>query len=47
MRTWVSGAEASGTLIPSASLGYSALFDGPSRDFVGGPAVGFGMEWRL
>lgn len=47
VRTWMSGTGAPGTLILSASLGYSAIFDGPSRDFVGGPAVGFGMEWRL
>lgn len=47
MRTAFGGAGASGTLVLSASLGYSSIFDGPNREFVGGPAVGFGMEWRL
>ncbi len=47
LRTWVSGAGAPGTLILSASLGYAAIFDGPTRDMVGGPSMSFGMEWRL
>lgn len=47
IRTSLGGAGAPGTIILRASLGYSAIFDGPSREFVGGPAVAFGMEWRL
>lgn len=29
------------------SLGASAIFDGPSRELILGPAVSFGIEWRL
>jgi hypothetical protein len=47
VRTAVGGAGGRGTVILRASLGYSAIFDGPSRETVGGPAVSFGMEWRL
>jgi hypothetical protein len=46
VRTSLGGAGAPGTVVLRASLGYSALFDGPTREFVGGPAVSFGMEWR-
>lgn len=46
VRTSLGGAGAPGTVMLRASLGYAALFDGPSREFVGGPAVSFGMEWR-
>lgn len=46
VRTALGGAGAPGTIVLRASLGYSALFDGPSREFLGGPAVAFGMEWR-
>lgn len=46
VRTSLGGAGAPGTVMLRASLGYSALFDGPTREFVGGPAVSFGMEWR-
>lgn len=47
IKTSLGGAGAPGTVILRASLGYSAIFDGPSREFVGGPAVAYGMEWRL
>lgn len=47
VRTSLGGAGGRGTVILRASLGYSAIFDGPSRETVGGPAVAFGMEWRL
>lgn len=46
VKTALGGAGAPGTIVLRASLGYSALFDGPSREFLGGPAVAFGMEWR-
>lgn len=46
VRTALGGAGGRGTVILRASLGYSAIFDGPSREMVGGPAVAFGMEWR-
>ncbi len=47
LRTYVNGIGARGTVILSASLGYAAIFDGPSREQVGGPSVAFGAEWRL
>lgn len=47
VRTAVGGAGGSGTIILSASLGVSGIFDGPSRELVLGPAVSFGAEWRL
>lgn len=47
LRTYVGGIGAKGTVIVSASLGYAAIFDGPSHENVGGPSVAFGMEWRL
>lgn len=47
VRTYVLGAGAPGTVILSASLGYAAIFDGPGREYVRGPSVAFGAEWRL
>ncbi len=47
VRTYVGGAGAPGTIILSASLGAGAVFDGPSREYVVGPSVAFGAEWRL
>lgn len=54
VRSLFGGTGAPGTVILSASLGGSAVFDGPGpnppfsgRETVGGPAVGFGVEWRL
>lgn len=47
VRTAVGGAGGKGTVILSASLGVSGIFDGPSRELVLGPAVSFGAEWRL
>lgn len=47
VRTYVGGLGARGTVILSASIGYAAIFDGPSRETVGGPSVAFGAEWRL
>lgn len=47
VRTAVGGAGGRGTMILSASLGVSAIFDGPSREMILGPAVSFGSEWRL
>ncbi|MDP1825252.1 MAG: hypothetical protein Q8L48_18485 [Archangium sp.] len=47
VRTAVGGAGGKGTIILSASLGVSGIFDGPSRELVLGPAVSFGAEWRL
>lgn len=46
VRTSLGGAGAPGTVMLRASVGYSAIFDGPSREFAGGPAVAFGIEWR-
>ncbi len=46
VRTYVGGAGARGTMIVSASLGYASIFDGPSRENIGGPSVAFGLEWR-
>lgn len=46
VRTYLGGAGGRGTVIISASLGYVAVFDGPSHEMVGGPSVAFGMEWR-
>lgn len=61
VRSLFGGTGAPGTVILSASLGVSAVFDGAGeriedamtryvyyqRETVVGPAVGFGMEWRL
>ncbi len=47
VRTYVNGVGARGTVILSASLGYSAIFDSPARETVGGPSVALGGEWRL
>ena len=47
MRTYLGGVGARGTLVLSAGLGYASLFDGPGGEVVGGPALTFGMEWRL
>ncbi|MCC7072166.1 MAG: hypothetical protein IT383_12635 [Deltaproteobacteria bacterium] len=60
VRSLFGGTGAPGTIILSASLGVSAVFDGAGtfveqaagyayyqREMVVGPAVGFGMEWRL
>jgi hypothetical protein len=47
IKTAIGGAGAPGTLILRASVGYTAIFDGPTREFIGGPAIGYGMEWRL
>ena len=47
VRTALGGAGGKGTVILSASLGVSGIFDGPSRELVLGPAVSFGAEWRL
>lgn len=47
VRTAIGGAGGKGTVILSASLGVSGIFDGPSRELVLGPAVSFGAEWRL
>lgn len=60
VRSSFGGTGAPGTVILSASLGVSAVFDGAGeryddpagwvyyqRETVVGPAVGFGMEWRL
>ena len=60
VRSLFGGTGAPGTVILSASLGVSAVFDGAGtfveeqggyasyqREVVVGPAVGFGMEWRL
>ncbi len=47
IRTAIGGAGGRGTVILSASLGASGIFDGPSREMVLGPAVSFGSEWRL
>ena len=47
VRTALGGAGGRGTVILSASLGVSGIFDGPSREMVLGPAVSFGAEWRL
>ncbi|MDP2341849.1 MAG: hypothetical protein Q8O67_12900 [Deltaproteobacteria bacterium] len=59
VRTMFGGTGGPGTVMLSASLGGAGVFDGPGivsdeggfvsfqRDVVAGPAVGFGMEWRL
>lgn len=57
VRTMLGGTGGPGTMILSASLGGAGVFDGPGElvfpqgpaesDVVAGPAVGFGMEWRL
>ena len=60
VRSSFGGTGAPGSVILSASLGVSAVFDGAGepvedpggwvyyqRETVVGPAVGFGMEWRL
>ena len=59
VRTMFDGTGGPGTVILSASLGGAGVFDGPGvrtddggfvsfqTDVVAGPAVGFGMEWRL
>lgn len=52
VRTYVNGTGATGTVIISASLGYASIFDGwdaaaAQQEYVSGPAVAFGMEWRL
>ncbi len=59
VRTMFGGTGGPGTVILSASLGGAGVFDGPGArtdeagfvtfqsDVVAGPAVGFGMEWRL
>lgn len=46
VRTYIGGAGARGTLIISASLGVTAIMDGPTHESVAGPAVAFGSEWR-
>jgi hypothetical protein len=33
-------------MVLSASLGYSAIFDGPLAERAGGPSVTFGVEGR-
>jgi hypothetical protein len=47
VRTYVNGVGAQGTVIISASLGVVDIRDGRSDDGVVGPAVAYGMEWRL
>jgi hypothetical protein len=56
VRSLFGGTGAPGTTILHASLGVSAVFDGPGviaefggfqREVLVGPAVGFGVEWRL
>lgn len=47
MRSYLFGVGAKGTIVITAGLGYASLFDGPSGEVVGGPALTFGMEWRL
>ncbi len=46
VRTYVGGTGARGTMVLSASLGYSAVFDGPLAERAGGPSVAIGAEWR-
>lgn len=46
VRTYVGGTGARGTVILSASVGYSAVFDGPQAERAGGPSVAIGVEWR-
>jgi hypothetical protein len=47
VRSFFGGAGTPGTLMLQASLGGAAIFDGPSRETIGGPSVAFGLEWRL
>jgi hypothetical protein len=56
VRTFVGGNGAPGTLVLTASLGVVGIFDGPGeeiafgeirQEFVVGPSVAFGVEWRL
>jgi hypothetical protein len=46
VRSLFGGAGTPGTLMLQASLGGAAIFDGPSREVVGGPLLAFGLEWR-
>ena len=46
VRTYLGGVGGRGTMVLSASLGYAAIFDGPSRENIAGPSVAFGLEWR-
>jgi hypothetical protein len=47
VRSFLGGAGTPGTLMLQASLGGAAIFDGPSRETIGGPSVAFGLEWRM
>jgi len=47
VRSFFGGAGTPGTLMLQASLGGAAIFDGPSRETIGGPSVAFGLEWRM
>jgi hypothetical protein len=47
VRSFFGGAGTPGTLMLQASLGGAAIFDGPSREVIGGPSVAFGLEWRM
>jgi hypothetical protein len=47
VRSFFGGAGTPGSLVLQASLGGAAIFDGPSREVIGGPSVAFGLEWRL
>jgi hypothetical protein len=47
VRSFFGGTGAPGSYMLQASLGGAAIFDGPSREVIGGPLVAVGMEWRL
>jgi hypothetical protein len=47
VRTYLNGEGGAGTVLLTASLGYAAIFDGPSHELIGGPSVAFGAEWRI
>lgn len=46
VRSLFGGAGTPGTLMLQASLGGAAIFDGPSRETIGGPLLAVGLEWR-